>query len=120
METDRVFALLQQESEEILTGIRDWRAAHPKATFAEIQAVVDERLDRLRARLLREVALASQAAGGGELPTMKRPVCPDCGERMAPRGTHEREVAIQGEQRVQLTRSYWVCPACHRGLFPPG
>lgn len=120
METDRVLALLQQESEEILTGIRDWRAAHPKATFAEIQIAIDERLDRLRARLLQEVALTSQAAGGAELPTGERPVCPDCGERMAPRGTHEREVRVQGDQQVQLHRSYWVCPACRRGLFPPG
>jgi YgiT-type zinc finger domain-containing protein len=120
METDRVFALLQQESEEILTGIREWRTAHPKATFAEIQTAIDERLDRLRARLLQEVALASQAAGGAELPTMERPLCPDCSERLVPRGSREREVRVQGEQRVQLTRSYWVCPACGRGLFPPG
>ena len=26
--------------QEVLTGRRDWRAAHPKATFAEIEAAV--------------------------------------------------------------------------------
>lgn len=44
METDRLFAQLQRESEEILTGMREWRIAHPKATFAEIQTAVDDRL----------------------------------------------------------------------------
>lgn len=119
METDRLFAQLQRESEEILTGMRDWRVAHPKATFAEIQTAVDERLDRLRGRLLQEIALASQAAEGAER-VRSRPSCPDCGERMAPRGTRDRAVTVQGDQTVTLTRSYWVCPACQAGLFPPG
>jgi YgiT-type zinc finger domain-containing protein len=120
VETDRIFAVLQHESEEIITGIRDWRVAHPKATFAEIQAAVDERLDRLRARMLQEVTLASRAAEGAELPLQDRPPCPECGERMAPRGTRERTVTVQGDQSVTLARSYWVCPACEAGLFPPG
>jgi YgiT-type zinc finger domain-containing protein len=120
METDRIFAQLQQESEEIISGMRDWRAAHPRATFAQMQAAVDERLDRLRARLLQELALASQAAGGSELPPMERPLCPACSERMAPRGTRTRTLTVQGEQHVTLDRGYWVCPACGAGLFPPG
>lgn len=120
METERLFAQLQRESDEILTGMREWRVAHPTATFAEIQAAVDDRLDRLRARLLQEIALASQAAEGAERVTMERPTCPDCGDRMAPRGTRERDVTVQGDQSVSLTRSYWVCPACQAGLFPPG
>jgi len=120
MDTEQLFAQLERESEEIITGMRDWRTAHPKATFAEIQAAVDERVDQLRARLLQEVALASQAAGGAELAATERPVCPDCDERMVPRGTHERTVLVQGEQEVTLTRSYFVCPMCGQGLFPPG
>lgn len=120
MDTDRLFAQLQHESEEILTGMRDWRTAHPRATFAEIQAAVDERLNRLRARLLQEIALASQAAEGAELAPQDRPVCPACGERLAPRGSRERTVTVQGDQPVTLTRSSWVCPSCGTGLFPPG
>lgn len=120
MDTDRLFAQLAHESEEIVTGMRDWHMAHPKATFAEIQAAVDQRLDRLRARLLPEVALASRAAEGADRSTAERPVCPDCGERMTPRGTRERTVTVQGDQPVTLERSYVVCPACGAGLFPPG
>lgn len=120
METDRIFTRLQHESEEIITGVREWRGAHPKATFAEIQAAVDERLDGLRARLLQDIALASAAADGGERSMSERPACPDCGKRMTPRGSRERTVTVQGDQTVPLTRSYWVCPACGAGLFPPG
>ncbi len=39
-------------SHEILTGMREWRLQHPKATLPEIEAVLDERLARLRARML--------------------------------------------------------------------
>ena len=49
-------------SDEVLTGVRDWRTAHPRATFAEIEAAVEERLSGLRAQLLQDVALASAAA----------------------------------------------------------
>jgi YgiT-type zinc finger domain-containing protein len=120
MDADRLFTQLHRESEEILTGLREWRTAHPTATFAEIQAAVDERVDRLRATLLQEVALASAAAEGAERTTMERPACAACGERMTPRGTRERTLTVQGDEAVTLSRSYWVCPACGTGLFPPG
>lgn len=47
--------------------MREWRIARPRATFAELQAAVDDRLDQLRARLLQEIALASQAVAGAEV-----------------------------------------------------
>jgi hypothetical protein len=36
-------------------------AEHPKATFREIEAAVDEKLNGMRARLLEDLALASRA-----------------------------------------------------------
>ena len=36
-------------SEEILTGMHDWRRQHPKATLREMEQEVDARLSRLRA-----------------------------------------------------------------------
>jgi len=120
METEGIFTLLHHESEEIITGMRDWGTAHPKATFAQIEAAVDERLNRLRARMVQEIALASQAGDGAALAPIERPRCPTCEECMAPRGEQEREVTVQGDHTVHLTRSYWVCPSCGTGLFPPG
>jgi hypothetical protein len=48
----------QKLSEEVLVGMKEWREQHPKATFAEIEAALDERLGRLRARMLQDTALA--------------------------------------------------------------
>jgi hypothetical protein len=107
-------------SEEVLTGMWDWRTAHPRATFAEIEAAVDERLNRLRARMLEEVALASRAAQLQAEPAGGRPPCPECGQPLQPRGEHTRELTVQGDQTVRLRRSYAVCQACGAGLFPPG
>src|SRR5215475_12090785 len=49
-------------SEEVMAGLQDWQAAHPRATFAELEAVVDERLNGMRARMLENLALARAAA----------------------------------------------------------
>ena len=107
----------QQVSEEVMTGLRDWRAAHPRATFAEIEAVVDERLNGMRARMLEDLALASAAAEAvGEAPG----ACPGCGQPLQRRGLQTRTLTVQGDQSVQLRRPYAVCPACGTGLFPPG
>ena len=109
----------QQLSEEVMTGLRDWRAAHPRATFAEIEAVVDERLNGMRARMLEDLALASAAAEGAGAEGA-RPPCPQCGQPMQSRGPQTRTVTIQGDQPVRLRRPYAVCPACGTGRFPPG
>ncbi len=107
-------------SEEVLTGMQDWRAAHPRATFAEIEAEVESQLGRLRVRLLEDAALASRAADVAAQPAGERPACPSCGQALQPRGQEPRAVTIRGDQAVQLHRSYAVCSACGTGLFPPG
>jgi len=40
---------------EVMTGMKEWRLQHPKATFREIEAALDERLARLRARMLEDL-----------------------------------------------------------------
>lgn len=107
-------------SDEVLSGMKEWRLAHPRATLREIEAALDERLIRLRARLLADAALASTAAewktGTGE----PVPVCPTCGTPLQARGAHGRDLQTQGGQTVSLSRDYGVCPTCGGGLFPPG
>jgi tRNA(Ile2) C34 agmatinyltransferase TiaS len=47
------------------------------------------------------------------------PVCEECGQEMRYKGDKTRYVVTRnGEQ--QLERGYYYCPACARGLFPPG
>ena len=105
----------QALSEEVYSGMADWRAAHPRAPFAEIEAAVEERLAGLRARLLERAALASAATDLRE-----RPVCSQCGGTVQARGKRKRRLAVPGDQVVELERTYAVCPQCGTGLFPPG
>lgn len=105
----------QTLSEEVYSGMADWRAAHPRATFAEIETAVEERLAHLRARLLERAALASAATDLHE-----RPACPTCGGAVHARGKHQRRLTVVGDQMVELERTYAGCPQCGTGFFPPG
>ena len=106
-------------------GIKEWRLHHPKATFAEIEVAVDERLSPVRARMLQDVALTSAAATVQTTPLVGRPACPGCAERgggagrLEVRGQHTREVTVTYGKTVALTRDYTVCSVCGTGLFPP-
>jgi len=106
-------------AEEVITGMKEWRMHHPKATFGEIEAALDERLSRLRARMLEDALLASRAADW-EAEGGAKPVCPRCGAALQGRGKEPRELTTQHDQVLRLEREYGVCPQCHTGLFPPG
>ncbi len=111
-------ALKEQETEwrqladDAFAHLTAWRREHPKATFAEIEAATDAHLAGMRARLLRDVALASAAVSTPA-------TCPACGVRMQARGEETRTLVTDHEEAIPLTRRRAVCPACGAGLFPP-
>jgi hypothetical protein len=77
-------------TEEVATGMKEWRLQQPRTTFREIEAALDERLARVRARMLEDAALMSRAAeleaeGEGE-----RLACPDFGTPLSPRSAVPR------------------------------
>ena len=109
-----------QDAASVWTGMADWRAAHPKATFSEIEAALDERLNQVRARVLADLALASAAADVQAASAGERPRCERCGATLQARGQSERGVLTQGGAEVRLARSYATCPRCGDGSFPPG
>lgn len=106
-------------SQEILSGIREWRLQHPKATLREIELVLDERLAPLRARMLQDVALHSLAADTNAPTDAERPLCAVCGTPLVLRGKRTRQLKTSGGQNITLERSYALCPSCKKGLFPP-
>ncbi len=108
-----------QLSEEVLTGMKEWRLAHPKATFREIEQAVEERVNRLKAQMLQDAALASEARDWTQEPEQHRPLCPVCGMRLQARGKHSRRLQAIGGHDITLSRSYGTCPTCGTGLFPP-
>ena len=106
-------------AQEVLTGMKEWRLQHPTAPFSEIEAALDARLGRLRARMLEDAALASAVATWSQESANPRPPCPACGAPLQSRGEHTRGLQTQAGQEITLTRSYGTCPACGAGLFPP-
>jgi hypothetical protein len=110
----------QQEAGAILSGFTEWRLRHPRATLSEIEAALDGRLARLRARLLEDAALASAAADLRALPAEDRLRCPEGGQPMQLRGPEARHLTTTCEQRLTLQRHDAVCPACDEAGFPPG
>jgi len=109
-----------EAAESVWTGMADWRAAHPKATFNEIEAALDERLNQVRARVLADLAMASQAADPQAATRAERARCDRCGRVLQARGASDRTLLTQGGAEVRLRRTYATCPRCGSGSFPPG
>ena len=107
----------EAQAGEALLDLREWRAVHPQATLAAIEAELDRRLEALRARMLAAMALASRAA---DLQSAERAVCPSCGTALHDGGLHQRTLVTMGNQQVELVRDYGTCPGCGSGVFPPG
>jgi hypothetical protein len=110
----------QRLSEQILSDIKEWRRAHPKATFREIEDEVHARLSRLEAQVLQDTAQASRSGEWSGASEQERPLCPTCGTPLQARGKQSRTLQAAGGQDVRLSRSYGTCPVCGVGLFPPG
>jgi hypothetical protein len=105
-------------SEDVITGMREWREQHPQATMREIESALDERLARLRARMLQDTALSSRTRDWrGEGEGVK---CPECETKLELRGKQKRHLQTHGGEEVVLSREYGKCPNCGGGLFPPG
>jgi predicted RNA-binding Zn-ribbon protein involved in translation (DUF1610 family) len=104
---------------EVFTGMKEWRLQHPTATFSQLEAALDERLGHLRARMLEDVATASDVTTFSAESATVRPPCPSCGMPLHGRGQATRHLQTDAGQEIALTRSYGTCPACGVGLFPP-
>lgn len=98
---------------EITEALRQWRAAHPQASWDEIEAEVQRQLAGLQAAWMAQLAGATRA--GETVPT-----CPECGVAMRPCGQRTRQMLTRMGRTVPLERPYYVCPACGTGVFPPG
>jgi ribosomal protein S27AE len=110
----------EAQAEEAFTDLRGWRELHPRASLREIEQELDRRWERLRAKVLADLALASVAADLQQGEDGARPTCPDCGVVLQDQGAHRRTLMTLGNQAVELRRDYGTCPRCGSGLFPPG
>ena len=101
-------------------GMTQWRKEHPKATWAEIEAAVDEQINQLRAQLIQDLVQMRESEEWRDLPEEQRPRCPTCGSALWARGEQTRYLQTTGGEAVKLTRTYGTCPSCGVGFFPPG
>ena len=111
---------LQQMSGEILTDIKEWRRANPRATYVQIEDEVHKRLMQLEAKLIESAVEESPSREWGRGSEVDAAVCPKCGVPLQARGKHKRTVQGNGGERVTLNRTYGTCPECGESLFPPG
>lgn len=106
-------------AEEVMSGMKEWRLQHPKASLREIERALDEGLGRMRARMLQDAALASSAADIKAAQGVERPVCAECGGELVERTKGVRHLVTQYNQTLEIERSYGVCSQCGAGVFPP-
>jgi len=108
----------EKMSAEIMSGMKEWVAQHPKATFAEIERETMKRMTQLQARMMEDIVRGMEAERAQEPVETQR--CPECGAEMRLCGKRKRRMQTQGGQEVTLQRGYLVCPECGAGIFPPG
>ena len=102
-----------QEEQELREQVRQWRREHPQATFDEIDAEVARQYARLHAEVVAELSATGATADG------ERIQCPVCQTAMQRRGERRRRIPTRRGVDAEVTRPYYVCPACGAGLFPP-
>lgn len=110
---------LQKMSTQILRDIKEWRRAHPRATYVEIEDEVHKRMMQLEAQLIQEAALESPSREWGRGSGAKAAQCPKCTVPLQARGKQKRTLQGNGGESVTLERTYGTCPKCGEGLFPP-
>ena len=89
------------------------RKAPAEATLADI-----ERTARSAGQQV-EQAIASALAqeSATELPAW--PHCPECGQKMKPKGKRRRRIVTEAGE-IEVERTYYHCGACRQGISPPG
>ena len=102
MQPEDLQARWNAQGEEIFAAVAQWRAAHPKATLAEIEHAVDEQMYRLRARMIEQAAQASAAA---ESEASQGLVCEQCRQPLQARGRAKRRWQTHGGQEVEMERT---------------
>ena len=109
---------MQQVSARLrdVLGITQWRKEHPHATWAEIEAAVDEQINQLRAQLIQD--LVQPGEDWSKLSQEERPRCATCGQPLWARGEQTRYIQTTGGEAVKLTRTYGTCPTCGVGFSP--
>ena len=107
-------AALMQRAEVLIDQMLDWTETTSQPNLTQIE---DQALDLRQqfGQALSESAIASQE----NVDPLHLPACPQCGKTMRPKDKKNKTVVAR-VGALKLRRSHFYCPACQRGLFPPG
>ncbi len=106
------------DGEVVAATMAAWSREHPRATLTEIEDAVDTELAQVRQRLVEASIQTQVAADAARSP--QRQACPGCAEEMHAKGRRRRSLRTKHGGVIELERSYWWCPRCRAGFFPPG
>lgn len=107
-------AQLLAKAEAAIEEMLSWTEETPAPNLTQIEDIAL----RLRCEFGQALAQSAIDAQSAAEP-IELPRCPHCGKPMHPKGRKAKRVSARtGEQA--LSRSYYYCAHCQRGLFPPG
>jgi hypothetical protein len=101
-----------QQAEAVMREYLTWTEQHPTATLRERE----ERTLAMRQSLLGR-ALQENLALTGTGNEADPPRCP-CGTQRRDRGVRKRQLDTT-VGTVTIKRTYYICPTCGGGIFPP-
>jgi predicted RNA-binding Zn-ribbon protein involved in translation (DUF1610 family) len=99
-------------------GMSQWRKEHAKASFREIEAAVDERVNQLRAQLIEDLVQMGAMKEWSQQAEREPPKCATCGQALSVGGEQTPFIQTHGGQAIKLQRTYGTCPECGEGFFP--
>jgi hypothetical protein len=107
-------------SEKILIDVKEWRRAHPKATFVEIEDEIHQRMMQLEAHLLQEAAEASASREWGKASSPEdRPQCPNCAVARPRARETEAHPARKWRRKCHANQNLWNLPQMWGEFFSP-
>lgn len=102
------------EAEGLFDELIKWDENTPEITLTQLEEVVL----KMRKRLGEQMAQAVVERQESRQPAEKQ-ICPECGGGMIDKGQKGNRVeSMLGG--IELKRSYYYCPKCKQGSFPPG
>lgn len=107
-------AQLLAQAEAAIDEMLAKKKAPAIASLADIERVVHQAGDTIQEAMT--TALLEES--GAEL-TAQWPRCPTCGRRMLAKGKRPRRVVTETGE-VEVSRAYYYCRHCQKGIFPPG
>lgn len=101
-------------AEELFDELMVWEENTPGVTLTQLEEVVL----KMRKQLGKQMAQAVVERQENRQPAEKQN-CPECGGEMIDKGQKDNHVesTLGG---IELARSYYYCPKCRKGDFPPG